>query len=120
MNIKKLIALFLSLVCLSTLVACTLIDTQAQNNAEPAYFIGEVIECHGSGCIVRLTDTGSWGGLPIGEIAHVSTNVENCPEYDVGDYIKVVFDGTVAESYPPQIMHVIRIEKTDSNGNRID
>ena len=112
--------LFLIFICLSALVACNISDEQSQNNAQPAYFVGEVIENYGTGCIVEVANAGNCTALPLGSIAHVSTNIENCPELEVGDYIKVVFDGTIAESYPPQIMHVSSIEKTDSTGKSID
>ena len=88
---------------------------QTQNNAKPAYFIGRVVEKYERGCMVEVTDEGNYGHLPVGSPVQVTTNIENCPEYKVGDHIKILFDGTVAESYPPQILRVIGIEKADQN-----
>ena len=115
---KKLIALGLTLICLFCFVACSINSTeQSQNNAQPAYFVGKVIEIYESGCFVEVTNEGNYGRLPLGTTVRVTTNIKNCPEYAVGDHLKVTFDGTVAESYPPQILHVLVIEKTDSAGN---
>lgn len=112
---KKMMAFVLACICLLALVACnTGGDGGAQNNAKPAYFVGEVLEVYDSGCLLEVTDEGNYGHLAVGTSVQVTTNIENCPEYAIGDLLKVVFDGTVAESYPPQILHVIQIEKADS------
>ena len=117
---KRTVSLVLILLCLASLVSCDInIAKQSQNNAQPAYFVGEVIEAYEKGCLVEVTDEGNYGALAIGTPVHVSTDIENCPEYKVGDFIKVVFDGTVAESYPPQVMHVGYIKITDRAGNNI-
>lgn len=117
-TMKKLIALGLTLICLFCFVACDINSTeQSQNNAQPAYFVGKVIEIYELGCFVEVTNEGNYGKLPLGTTVQITTNIKNCPEYVVGDHLKVTFDGTVAESYPPQILHVLTIQKTDSAGN---
>ncbi len=118
---KKIIPLIFALICLVTLIACdTNGDESSQNNAQPAYFVGEVIEIYDAGCLVEVTDEGNYGGLKVGATVQITTDVENCPEYGIGNHLRVTFDGNVAESYPPQILHVISIEKTDHTGNSIE
>lgn len=105
--------LFLSMIALA---ACntTSNESQVQNNAQPAYFTGIVTDISQTGCCMEITDAGNYGHLAVGTPVIVSTNIENCPDYAVGDYLRITFDGTVAESYPPQVMHVSAVEKTGS------
>ena len=118
---KKCLALLLTLVCLVALVACnTNSDEQSQNNAKPAYFVGKVTKTLENACLVEVTDEGNYGRLAVGTAVEVPTNIENCPDYAVGDYLRIEFDGTVAESYPPQVLHVLAIDKTDNTGNSIE
>ena len=120
-NMKKCLALLLTLVCLVTLVACNSnSDDQSQNNAKPAYFVGKVTEIYDNACLVEVTDGGNYGKLAVGTAVQVTTNIENCPDYAIGDYLRVEFDGTMAETYPLQVLHVLAIDKTDSTGNSIE
>lgn len=116
---KKTLALILASICLFMLVACNN-NEQEQNNAQPAFFVGKVIEIYDSACLVEVTDDGNYGKLAVGTTVEVTTNIENCPEYGIGDYLRVKFDGTVAESYPPQIKHVLGVDKIDSTGKNIE
>ena len=107
---KKIISLLLSLLCLFTLVSCTKNnDEKPQNEENDIYFVGRVTQTYDIGCMLEVTDLGNFGQLPIGSPVQLNTSVDNCPEYTLGDYLKVVFDGTVAESYPPQILYVTSI-----------
>ena len=121
---KRFLSLILILSCICVLVACngqdTCIDDLSQNNAKPAYFVGKVTKTLENACLVEVTDEGNYGRLAVGTAVEVSTNIENCPDYAVGDYLRIEFDGTVAESYPPQVLHVLAIDKTDSTGNSIE
>lgn len=83
------------------------------------YFIGKVIEINEKGFFVTVTDTGN-GNFAINEPVQVNTDISGCPEYKVGDYLKISFDGKVALSYPPQVTSVFSICKTDSQGNCIE
>ena len=118
---KKCLALLLTLILMVTLVACnTKDDSQFQNNATPAYFVGKVTEIHESFFSVEVTDSGNYNNLKIGTAVQVTTNTENYPDYTLGDHLRIVFDGTMAETYPLQVLHVLAIEKTDSTGNSIE
>ena len=120
---KKCLALLLTLVCLVTLVACngqdTNIDDQSQNNAKPAYFVGKVTEIYDKACLVEVTNGGNYG-MEIGTTVEVTTDIENCPELTIGKFLIVEFDGTVAETYPLKVLHVLSIEITDNTGNSIE
>lgn len=111
---KKIIALLLTLVCLATLVACNINDEKGQ-----PYFIGKVIEVYEESCLLEVTNNGNQH-LASGDVVVVNTNIENCPTYAVGDFMRIEFDGTMAESYPPQILKVYSIDKTDGIGNSIE
>ena len=109
---KKTLTLILAIICLMLLAACNFnVYDQGQNNAQPAYIVGEVVEIYEAGCLVKVTDEGNYGKLAVGTNVQITTNIENCPEYTIGEQLKIKFDGAVAESYPPKILHVIEIEK---------
>ncbi len=83
-----------------------------------AYFYGRVVEIYDGSCLLTVTDTGNQQ-FGVGNKVVVHTLSVDCPEYAVGDYLRIVFDGTIAESYPPQIFRVYEIQKTNSNGSNI-
>ncbi len=103
---KKALALILALFCVCSFVAC------ASNNdiIDQPYFYGRVIEKYGTSCIVEVTDTGNQY-FTVGDLISVNTNIDACPEYAIGDNLRIVFDGAVAESYPMQINKVFSITK---------
>lgn len=93
-------------------------DSEGKDIIEKAYFYGRVLEIYDGSCLLTVTDTGNQQfGLDNKVVVH--TNIEDCPEIAVGDYLRVVFDGRVAESYPPQIFSPTAIEKTNSIGESI-
>ncbi len=111
---KKTISLLLVLFCITVmLTACQSesLDPSDNSNGTPVdrhYFSGRVIETYGKSCLVEVTDTGNQH-FKLGDQLVIHTDVENCPEYSKGDSLKIVFDGMVAESYPPQILKVFEI-----------
>lgn len=108
---KKIIALILTLIVFGSLAAC---DEESQNNATPAHFVGKVIEIYENGYLLEVTDEGNYGHLALGTTVQVNINTEDATEYELGDNLKVVFDGAVSKSYPPQVLHVISIEKAEA------
>ena len=111
---KKFIAVFLTIVCLATLVACSTNDDKGQ-----PYFVGKVIEVYEDSCLLEVTNNGNQH-LASGDVVVVNTDIDNCPTYAIGDFLRIEFDGTMAESYPPQILKVSSIDKTDGIGNSIE
>lgn len=72
-------------------------------------FLGIVLEKHEGVCLIEVSDSDS-GALASGSTVYVSTAIDGCPPYEVGDSVRIVFDGKVAMSYPPQIFGVVSIE----------
>ena len=66
------------------------------------YFCGRVIETNSKGFLVEVTDGGN-GSFALGERVQVNTEYG---EYNVGDNLRIAFDGKVAMSYPPQVTSV--------------
>lgn len=91
---------------------------EAGDELDP-HFTGKVLETNEKGFLVEVTDVGN-GSFAIGEKVQVNTDISSCPEYTVGDHLRIAFDGKVALSYPPQVTSVISIRKTDSQGNNIE
>ena len=121
---KKIIAVLLTLVCLVSLVACQNGENEENKGNEGndilnPYFTGKVVEVYNGGCLLEVTDKGNCN-FSIGDKVEVHTDIENCPEYSVDDYLRISFDGKVAESYPPQIHGVTIVSKTNNTGNCIE
>ena len=114
---KKILSVFLVLICLMIFCACGS-DDGGSDILNP-HFTGEVIEKYEKSCLVKVADIGN-GHLAVGDEVVVSTNIRDCPEYAVGDFLKIVFDGKIAESYPPQILNVSIISKVEVEGNVSD
>ena len=110
---KKCLALLLILVLMATLVAC------GYKGHQLPYFAGKVIEKHENVCLMEVTHTG-YGHLSVGDEVEVNTSINNCPNYEVGDFLKVFFEAPMTDSNPPQILNVFAIEKSDSTGNSIE
>lgn len=111
---KRIFALIFVIVCTLGLVACA--DNNTPIDGSRPYFTGKVVEKYETTCLVEVTNIGN-GNFFVGERLIVNTNIENRPDYELGDYLTIVFDGKVALSYPGQILNVYQISKTDSNGN---
>ncbi len=111
---KKSLSVLFILACLFTLVACQASDKGKQAPS----FVGKVLEKYETSCLLEVTDNGNQA-LASGDVVVVYTNLADCPEYTEGDYLKITFDGAVAESYPPQIHKVSNVTKTDAQGNPI-
>ena len=110
---KRITVLLLALACVLTLIACSNAGEGDLDTSKP-FFGGRVIEKYESTCLVEVTDTGN-GHFSLGERVVVSTNVDKCPDFEAGDYLRISFDGKVAYSYPPQVLSVYAIVKADGN-----
>lgn len=98
---KKLIALFFTLVCVLTLVSC--------NNRSMNYIISN--EPSITGIVKKTYENTILIENANGEYC-VSLNVENgdsMSTFNIGDEVVVYYDGYVAESYPMQINTVYAI-----------
>ena len=128
---KRITALALLLVCLLLVVSCA--ENQNSNTNDGVgedmnaveheaitqpFFSGKVLEVYEGRALIEVTNGGNQE-IPVGEKYVVNTNIEGCPEYEVGDYLRVIFDGKVALSYPGQILSVYEIQKIDEHGKTI-
>lgn len=107
---KKHIFIIMIILCLAVMAACTS-DDNGKDILNP-YFTGEVIEKYEKSCLLKVTDIGN-GNFVIGDEVVVTTDISSCPDFEVGDYLTISFDGKVAESYPPQILKVYIISKAE-------
>lgn len=118
---KKLTVVLLASICIAVLCSCQQKQQEKQEQQElldtaNPYFTGRVIEVIDKGCLMEITNSGN-GTFPIGEKMIVNTNIKNCPQYAVGDHLRISFDGKVALSYPGQVLNVFSVLKTDAEGN---
>lgn len=87
-------------------------NTNAGNSAEPdsevrVSFTGEIVEIHGTGAVVFVKEGEI---LSSGSRVSVDLSVNNEETFQVGDSVKVVYDGVIRESDPLQI-NTIAVEK---------
>lgn len=92
------------------------LEAGGTNEIHP-YFVGKVLEKYEKGCLLEITDKGNQL-METGTMVTVNTHLDGCPEYSAGDYLRVEFDGTVAETYPLQIFKVIAIDLLNSTENQ--
>lgn len=109
---KKIISVFLLLASLFLLAGCNSHSTTEWENTP--YFIGKVTEEYKGSCLVEVVSSGN-GSFSQGTEVEVSTIVSGAPKINVGDYIKICFDGKVAYSLPPKVLNVYSITVTDKN-----
>ena len=107
---KKVALLLCAALCLFTLCACHSQEDTPEFDILNPYFTGKVIEKTDNGCLMEVTDVGNTG-FAVGERLLVNTAISGSPAYDVGDCLKISFDGKVALSYPGQILNVFLVSK---------
>ena len=116
MAMRKIIAIFLVLVMIISLVACSKDDekknTDTYETNEGEYcFVAKVLERNESSLCLEITEPKNSNILE-GTQAIISIKSEY-PDCKKGDYVTVVFDGVVQESYPLQIPNVYSVTLAD-------
>ena len=108
---KRILIFILAMLCALTLVSCNekRVDESNDLNSDEYYFTAKVTEVNGSSILVDVTDVGH-SGLTLGSLVTFSTKTN----LEVGDKIKVVFDGTIMESYPCQLSGVYSVTILDN------
>ena len=112
---KKSLLVCAAIACMLVLAACQK-QPSVELDTENPYFTGKVIEIEERGCLMEVTHTGN-GNFYVGERIIVNTNIRGCPNYRVGDHLRISFDGKVALSLPGQVLNVYSVVKTDASGN---
>ena len=97
---KKLIPLLLSLVFVLTLIGCT--------SEDKATFQATILEIQDGYYLVEPVE-GSTELNSADRIMVPMVNINPSQEPEVGDTLEIVYDGTIAESYPAQINTVYSI-----------
>lgn len=111
---KIYIALLLAVLSVITFTACG-----AKESAAPPYqFVGKVTEINEEEgtFLVKVTD---YRNHKFDSKFVVIHETPNCPDYEVGDYFLLEFDGPFLETDPPQLKNAI-VGKTDSDGNLLE
>ena len=111
MTMKRILIIMTAIICF---FSCGKKDA-----VKNPYFCGQVVEKYEASCLMEVTDTGEQY-FRNGDRVVVSTKVDGCPQYEVGDYLRIVYDGMVAESYPPQVFHVFSVQKINANGSIVN
>ncbi len=124
---KKITLLLAALMLAFLLCTCqseTNIDssvTTMEQQVTDSYFVAKVIEPGESSMLVEITDAGT-SNISLGSEAWLSSRKESNVSYygyAAGDYVRILFDGMVMESYPLQINSVTYISLTDCTGKSI-
>lgn len=97
---KKLIPLLLSLAFVLTLTGCT--------SEDKATFQATILEIQDGYYLVEPVE-GSTELNSADQITVPMVNINPSQEPEVGDTLEIVYDGTIAESYPAQINTVYSI-----------
>ena len=97
---KKLIPLLLSLAFVLTLIGCT--------SEDKATFQATILEIQDGYYLVEPVE-GSTELNSADQITVPMVNINPSQEPEVGDTLEIVYDGTIAESYPAQINTVYSI-----------
>ena len=108
---KKLFVFVLALVLAVSLVACGKGESNngakiSETNGDDYYFKAKVVEVNGTTLLVEVTEVGR-AGLSVGSLVSFSRDAE----FEVGDTVKVVFDGVIQETYPCQLPNVYSVTK---------
>lgn len=119
-KIALLLAAFMFVVLLCACQGETNVDSVATTEPQgtEVYFVAKVVEPGEKTLLVEVTDVGT-SNIPLGNQAWISSPKESNVSYSgyaAGDYVRVVFDGMVMETYPLQINSVTYISLTDSTG----
>ena len=106
---KRLIAFLIASVLLLSLVACKCSDEpeSPNTNGDGYSFTAKVVDKYESSLLLEVSDAKS-SNISEGSQAIISIK-SDYPDCSVGDYVTVVFDGIVLESYPLQIPNVYSI-----------
>ncbi len=108
---KKLITLMLALMCILVLTGCQ--NLPVENDTPPGVlpndgnvtFIAQVLEVHSGSYLVQPVE----GSAELNSADKITVPAQEGVNAQVGDYIKITYDGQLMESYPAQI-HQATIE----------
>lgn len=102
---KKIFAIILALACIMALAGCQ--SLPVDNDTPPGVlpsdgnvtFIAKVLEVHSGNYLVQPVE----GSAELNSADKITVPAQESVNAQVGDYIKVTYDGQLMESYPAQI-----------------
>lgn len=102
---KKIFAIILALMCILALAGCQ--NLPADNDTPPGVlpsdgnvtFIAQVLEVHAGSYLIQPVE----GSAELNSADKITVPAQDGVNAQVGDYIKVTYDGQLMESYPAQI-----------------
>lgn len=128
---KRFFAIIIALVFVVSLVACNddntkdnteeitdgsadskSVESQSEDvkdTSEDYYFTAKIVEKNGSTLLLEVSDQGH-SGLNSGTLATIAVK-SSYPTCEVGDTVKVVFDGVIQETYPCQLPNVYSVTR---------
>jgi len=105
-KLKNKIVLLCSILLSSILFACN--ATEVKNNEVQATFVGIIEEVHGESATVFVTETED----KISGLVTINLTVNDDDTFQVGDKVKVGYDGTTMEISPITIK-TLTLEKVE-------
>ncbi len=114
---KKKILAAMSIVAVVLLIII-FANALSEKKGGQAYFNGQVLEITEKSVLVE----------PVGDFwetcyqsiwVNLETVSPNSPEFEVGDILRIVYNGQIQESSPAQINHAFSIYLVDESGNVI-
>lgn len=115
---KKL--LFCLVITLVIITGCSQ-QKDRENLADKANFAGIVIEVNDQSILVKVNEDEE--EINSSDLMSVLLNAEeddSNTDFDIGDEVRIYYDGTIAESYPAQINKVYAIMLVYSSGSQSD
>ena len=113
---KKSVSVILALLMAAALVSCK--QEFQQGDAPMQYFFsGEIISAEEDYLLIEVNDTGN-SNLPDGCTVEVSTKItgtDECPDFSVGEYAKVLLAQSVKDD-PPGRLEALSIYEGDETG----
>lgn len=102
---KKIFAIILALACIMALAGCQ--SLPVDNDTPPGVFpsdgnvtfVAQVLEVHAGSYLIQPVE----GSAELNSADKITVPAQDGVNAQVGDYIKVTYDGQLMESYPAQI-----------------
>lgn len=118
---KKILLLVLALTFILVAVGCNQENVQKETDNQVS-FVGTVVEIDEERLLVEVTNNAD-SAFSAGNQVYVQkevVSVDGCPDVEIGEYIRVFFDGNIEDSIPARIGRIFSIYKTDETGNDIE
>lgn len=114
---KRKLFFILILFCLLPVSGC--VQKNCEDENVQSFFTGEIKETGEDYIICEVNESGN-SGISEGAYGYVSRNnvvsSDGFPDFETGEYARIVYGGGVMETYPLRISTVYAVYKTDKTG----